>query len=233
MSWHCVGPGLRPRPASAADHRVDDRRQRRAQRGAVGRRRRAGAAARLDDAVEQRRTNSVGQTCSSPWIVAMNAPRPAPRAAVFAPRCPSGVSPCVGGAFRSLKMRGELTIAACCRIRQRHLDHLDAEQRGVRDPRPACRRSSPAARSASARRRRAGDVDVDVLLVLRILDHRVRVRAAAGLHVARCTSGCAMSVMSKMRMPRRRSVLTVSCTPCVPQSRRPSVPSPDTKSRFL
>ena len=45
--------------------------------------------------------------------------------------------------------------------------------------------------------------------------------------------GAAMSVMSKIRMPRRRSALTVSLTPCAPQSSRPEVPSPDTKSRFL
>src|SRR6266496_1379827 len=51
-----------------------------------------------------------------------------------------------------------------------------------------------------------------------------------------CTSvmwrGFAMSVMSKMRIPRSRSWLTVSATPCVPQSVRPFSASPDTNSRF-
>ena len=45
--------------------------------------------------------------------------------------------------------------------------------------------------------------------------------------------GLAMSLTSKIRMPRNRSALTESCTPCVPQSRRPPMPSPETKSRFL
>ena len=45
--------------------------------------------------------------------------------------------------------------------------------------------------------------------------------------------GLAMSAMSKIRMPRSRAVLTESCTPRVPQSSRPPVPSPDTNSRFL
>src|SRR5207245_822247 len=44
--------------------------------------------------------------------------------------------------------------------------------------------------------------------------------------------GCAMSLMSKMRMPRSRSLLTVSGTPCAPQSRRPLKSSPETKSRL-
>src|SRR2546422_8793422 len=51
-----------------------------------------------------------------------------------------------------------------------------------------------------------------------------------------CTSvmwrGFAMSVMSKMRIPRSRSWLTVSGTPCVPQSVRPFKASPDTNSRL-
>ena len=45
--------------------------------------------------------------------------------------------------------------------------------------------------------------------------------------------GALMSVMSKMRTPRRRSLLTVSRTPAALQSSRPLFPSPDTKSRFL
>src|SRR6476659_848627 len=45
--------------------------------------------------------------------------------------------------------------------------------------------------------------------------------------------GCAMSLMSKIRSPRSRSLLTVSGTPSVPQSSRPVSPSPETNSRFL
>lgn len=45
--------------------------------------------------------------------------------------------------------------------------------------------------------------------------------------------GLVISAMSKMRMPRSRAALTESCTPCVPQSSRPPIPSPDTNSRFL
>jgi hypothetical protein len=46
---------------------------------------------------------------------------------------------------------------------------------------------------------------------------RVRVRSAAGLHAATCF-GLLTSVMSKIRTPRKRSALTASPTPCVPQS---------------
>ena len=41
-----------------------------------------------------------------------------------------------------------------------------------------------------------------------------------------------MSVMSKMRTPRKRSALTGAWIPCVPQSRRPRVCSTDMNSRL-
>src|SRR5919199_4325426 len=44
--------------------------------------------------------------------------------------------------------------------------------------------------------------------------------------------GFERSEMSMMRMPRARSLLTVSCTPCSPQSTRPLVASAETKSRL-
>ena len=44
--------------------------------------------------------------------------------------------------------------------------------------------------------------------------------------------GLRTSVMSKMRMPRKRSALTGSWTPCVPQSSRPRVCSTDMISRL-
>ena len=101
-------------------------------------------------------------------------------------------------------MRGELTIARLLRMRERHLDHFDAEQRRCSDPCRASRRSSRPARSASARppspRRRCRCSRRS----LRVGDERVRVRAAARLHDRRSCCGFAMSVMSKMRMPRAR-----------------------------
>src|SRR5690606_31037152 len=45
--------------------------------------------------------------------------------------------------------------------------------------------------------------------------------------------GLVMSEMSKMRMPRRRSPLIAVGTPPSLQSRRPSIPSPDTNRRCL
>ncbi len=39
-------------------------------------------------------------------------------------------------------------------------------------------------------------------------------------------------LMSKMRMPRKRSTLTGAVTPCVPQSSRPRVCSTDMNSRL-
>ena len=44
--------------------------------------------------------------------------------------------------------------------------------------------------------------------------------------------GFLRSVMSKMRTPRKRSVLTVAATPWVPQSTRPRVCSTDMNSRL-
>src|SRR5690242_12612887 len=44
--------------------------------------------------------------------------------------------------------------------------------------------------------------------------------------------GCCGSVISRTRMPRARSLLTVSVTPCMPQSLRPFVASAETKSRL-
>src|SRR4029079_6227413 len=64
--------------------------------------------------------------------------------------------------------------------RQRHLDHVDAEERGVRILFGVLARAAgelvAGAHGAGARA-----VDVDVGLVLRIGHQRVRVRAAAGL----------------------------------------------------
>ena len=78
-------------------------------------------------------------------------------------------------------MRGELTIAAFSRRGQRHLDHFEPEARGVRIVDRTVLAAGQLLRRAHARR--PGHIDIDVVLVVRIGDHRVRVRAAAGLHV--------------------------------------------------
>ena len=66
-------------------------------------------------------------------------------------------------------------------MRQRHLDDVDAEQRGVGIlvgiAAGAARQFFCLANAAGA-----GDVDVDVVLVFRIDQQRMRVRAAAALH---------------------------------------------------
>ena len=68
------------------------------------------------------------------------------------------------------------------RIGERHADDLDAEERRVRILR---RRRARATGEFLRRphRSRARHVHVDVLVVAGVLQHRVRVRAAAGLHV--------------------------------------------------
>src|SRR2546423_11785021 len=67
------------------------------------------------------------------------------------------------------------------RRRHRHLDHIDAKQGGIwiriRLPTRA-----PGQFFVLTDRRSTGHIDVDVVLVIRIEDQRVRVRAAASLH---------------------------------------------------
>ena len=61
------------------------------------------------------RTNRPGITISRPCTWAVNAPRAFASASCFCcAAMSSGASPCSGGAVRPWKMRGELTIAACC-----------------------------------------------------------------------------------------------------------------------
>ena len=92
----------------------------------------------------------------------------------------------------------------------------------------------------------ARDVDVNVVLIVRIDDQRVRVRAAAGLHggdllrildvgnvedphaaetIFLRTGGCGFLLSRRRRRIRRK--------PCVPQSSRPFGISTDMNSRFL
>ena len=66
-------------------------------------------------------------------------------------------------------------------MRQRHLDHLDAEQLAV-GILVRRQRRAPRQLAGRAHRRPARDVDVDVGRVIRGRHERMRVRAAAGLH---------------------------------------------------
>ena len=67
------------------------------------------------------------------------------------------------------------------RRRQRHANHFEAEARRV----GIVYRTVLAAGQLllRAHARRPGHIDIDVVLVVRVGDHRVRVRSAAGLHV--------------------------------------------------
>ena len=76
-------------------------------------------------------------------------------------------------------MRGRLTIAAFSGVADRHFDDVDAEERGVRI---LVVRDAALELLAGAHAAGALTVDVDVRLVLRIGDERMRVRAAAGLN---------------------------------------------------
>ena len=67
------------------------------------------------------------------------------------------------------------------RCRERHLDHFEPEARALR----IVHRAVLAAGKLVGRTHAggSGDVDINVVFVFRIGDHRVRVRATAGLHV--------------------------------------------------
>ena len=114
--------------------------------------------------------------------------------------------------------RAVLTILRRARMREWHPNDLDPEQRAVR-----IRRAPVAMQSAIspfARTRASPDtLHVHDALVGRVGHQGVRVELR---HV--CTSPTCLgffgSDTSKMRMPTMRSLLTLSCTPCIPQSSR-------------
>ena len=68
------------------------------------------------------------------------------------------------------------------RIPHRHLDHLDPEERGV-GILVGRRADAPRQFAGRADAGGSGDIDVDVLGVVRVLEHRMSVRATARLHV--------------------------------------------------
>ena len=216
MSWHWFGPvrravrRRRPRPPAPPAQR---RRSASAVRGPP----RRGAARRLS----QRRPAAVTAP-AAPAAQARSCRRRRGRCRVdrrasAAPR-------------RSLKMRGELTIAACCGAR--------AEPGSLRcGTAPSSdRRSGASSSRAAPRRAHAGRARTRRCRRSPCRSDRSPRCACASRGRSgrwRCTSGCAMSVTSKMRMPRSRSLLTGSGTPCMPQSSRPVGASPETNSRFL
>ena len=116
------------------------------------------------------------------------------------------------------------------RMRERNLDDFDAEVRVVRVPGVVVAARQLVGRTNA---RRARDVDVDVVRCPS--DRRTTVCVCDPRQV--CTFaryfGLSMSVMSKMRRPRMRSLLTGAVGACVPQSRRAVGASADTKSKFL
>ena len=115
---------------------------------------------------------------------------------------------CAAATGRSWKMRGELTIAAFAgsasgtlMTSSRNRAEFGSFGAAVRAARQLVRRPDAG---------RARDVDVDVVLVARLRHDRVRVRSAAGLHARDELRILRCSLMSKMRMPRTRSLLTGS-----------------------
>ena len=142
----------------------------------------------------------------------------------------SGASPCRGGATRSLKMRGELTIAACsgCASGTLMTSMRKSAEFGFTS---GVSRTQP---GSSFGERMPAEPEMYTYTFSRSFGSSSTVCVCDPRQV--CTlptfRGCRMSLMSKMRRPRRRSVLTVSRTPCAPQSRRPVSPSPDTKRRL-
>ena len=165
-----------------AHHAIDHRLQRSAERGAVGGGGLTRAATRLHDAVEA----GLGELVGNDLHVAVEAH--VEGAARLGGR-DHLLRVVLVGHRETVRLRlGEVVEDARAAhdrgllgVRERHLDDFDAEERRVR---VGGRRGRDAAGEFGIRtdRRRARDVDVDVLGILRIHEQRMRVRAAAGLH---------------------------------------------------
>src|SRR5437868_5071529 len=166
------------------DYTVDHGLQAGTHDGAVGGSRRTSPATCLDDAVQR----WVDEARRNHRLVAPNVRNESAMRFCF-----SNLSPIlrdVLGRFAMTRRRGKVVEDAGraddCRLlgmRERNLDHLDAEERRVRilverGPRATCQLT----RRTNARRTR--DVDVDVVRILWIDEQRVRMRSAAGLDVA-------------------------------------------------
>src|ERR1700681_639461 len=115
MSWHWVGPGRGPDPAGPSPVIFAFIPGRAARNAALSA---AVAGPVLLRALTMLSSiglmNCGGRTLSLPKITAVYPPfARAAAAAALAAATSSGDSPCLAGAVRLLKMRGELTIAAC------------------------------------------------------------------------------------------------------------------------
>src|SRR6185437_8445964 len=132
---------------------------------------------------------------------------------------------------RSLKMRGELTIAACSGFANGTLI-TSIRNSAEFGSSLGFMREQPA---SSLGERTPADPEMYTYTSAGSLGSTNTVCVCDPRHV--CTFamyfGFAISEMSKMRRPRTRSLLTVSFTPPPPQSSRPPWPSADTNRRFL
>ena len=174
------GPGTRAVSAVlVADRRREHLREILAQRGAVGARGRAAAAPGSDDAVEHARHEPVAHDAhAAPDIDDERAPLPGllDRGDVV------GRQTVARRGHEIVEDSGRADDRRLLGMGEGHPDHLDPEERRVR---VLVRRTAGAALQLvfGADGRGAGDVDVHVLVVIRMLQQGVRVRPPAGLHV--------------------------------------------------
>src|SRR5579859_3877296 len=101
--------------------------------------------------------------------------------AVLAVRSAVGeaVDGAAAGVHEDARMRNDLRLL---RRRDRDLDYVDTEERGAGVLVRLFTGGASGKLFRLAHERRAGDIDVNVVLVFRVDDQSVRVRAAAGLH---------------------------------------------------
>src|SRR5690348_17274557 len=176
--------------------------------------------------------HSAGRTNSISPIFAVNPPLARHSAASLAEAAmSSGISPCRGGAVRPLKMRGELTMAACSGCATGTLI-TSMRNRALLGFESGAAATQP---GSSLGERTGADPDTYTYTLSWSFGSTTTVCVCEPRQVWTFAMyfGFAMSEMSKIRMPRNRAALTESCTPAVPQSSRPPIPSPDTNSRFL
>ena len=149
------------------------------QRGAVGRRRRTLASARIDDAVQPRVDELAGEDLRLPPELDYECTARAGRLDLLQV---GRRQPVHGRRDQIMEDPRRAHDLGGLWIVKRNPDHLDPEQGGVG---VLAGHAAGAAGQffGGAHRSRAGDVDVDVVVVARMLEHGVGVRTPAGLHV--------------------------------------------------
>src|SRR6476469_3198577 len=224
MSWHWVGPAVGGTGPIVLATSADSAARAAAVSSAVG-------------TPDRPRSRMVSATSVSPSselrisCIPMNDTTKAPEAWAFAVAAMSSlVSPCSGAAVRSLKIRGELTMAACSGCASGTL------MTSIRNS------AEFESTDGSVQTHPASSLGERTLEEPEMYTYTLS--ASLGSTSSECVCdprqvctlptffGCAMSLMSKIRSPRSRALLTVSGTPSVPQSSRPESPSPETNSRF-